>query len=78
MSGCGVLNREIEHMVLLALKSPEIYDDVARGTKCKFESNQPHAILFEGPAGTASTTFQKHSPFIELKGGLLFFTHVYL
>ncbi len=73
-----MLNREIEHMVLLALKSPEIYDDVARGTRCKFESNQLHSILFEGPTSTASTTFQKHSAFIELKGGLLFFTHVYV
>ncbi len=65
-------------MVLLALKGPKIYDDVVRGTRCKFESNQPHAILFEGLASTVSTTFQKHSPFIELKGGLLFFTHLYL
>jgi hypothetical protein len=62
MSGCGVLNREIEHMMLLELKSPEIYDDIAGGTRCKFESNQPHAILFEGPTGTASTTFHLTIP----------------
>jgi hypothetical protein len=41
--------REIEDMVLLALKRPEVYDNIARGTRRKFESNRPRAILFEGP-----------------------------
>lgn len=43
--------REIEDMVLLALKQPEVYDTIARGTRRKFESNRPRAILFEGPPG---------------------------
>ena len=38
-------------MVLLALKRPEVYDNIARGTRRKFESNRPRAILFEGPPG---------------------------
>lgn len=43
--------REIEDTILLALHSPEVYDDIARGTRCKFESNRPRAVLFEGPPG---------------------------
>jgi hypothetical protein len=46
--------REIEDMVLLALKQPEVYDTIARGTRRKFESNRPRAILFEGPPGKES------------------------
>lgn len=41
-------------MVLLALKRPEVYDTIARGTRRKFESNRPRAILFEGPPGKSS------------------------
>jgi hypothetical protein len=43
--------RVIEDTVLLALRSPEVYDDIARGTRHKFESNRPRAVLFEGPPG---------------------------
>ena len=28
-----------------------MYDEIAWGTRCKFESNRPRAILFEGPPG---------------------------
>lgn len=43
--------RIIEDTILLALHSPEVYDDIARGTRHKFESNRPRAVLFEGPPG---------------------------
>lgn len=46
---------EIEDSILLALQRPEVYDDIARGTRCKFESNRPRAVLFEGPPGLFST-----------------------
>lgn len=45
------LCRQIEDTILLALLSPETYDDIARGTRRKFESNRPRAVLFEGPPG---------------------------
>ncbi|KAF9599460.1 hypothetical protein IFM89_038554 [Coptis chinensis] len=42
---------EIEDTILLALHSRKVYDDIARGTWRKFESNRPRAVLFEGPSG---------------------------
>ena len=41
----------IEDTILLALQGPEVYDEIARGTRCKFETNRPRTILFEGPPG---------------------------
>lgn len=48
------MHREIEDTILLALHSPEVYDDIAHGTRRKFESNRPRAVLFEGPPGSSS------------------------
>ncbi|MCD9643643.1 hypothetical protein HAX54_031262 [Datura stramonium] len=45
-----------EDTILLALQSPEVYDDIARGTRRKFETNRPRAVLFEGPPGTGKTS----------------------
>lgn len=45
------LCREIEDTVLLALRRPEVYDEITHGTRRKFESNRPRAVLFEGPPG---------------------------
>ncbi|KAI4371158.1 hypothetical protein MLD38_019424 [Melastoma candidum] len=56
IAGYDKQKREIEDTVLLALKSPDIYDDIARGTRQKFESNRPRAVLFEGPPGTGKTS----------------------
>ncbi|KAL4628275.1 hypothetical protein ACB092_05G225500 [Castanea dentata] len=48
--------REIEDTVLLALRRPEVYDEITHGTRRKFESNRPRAVLFEGPPGTGKTS----------------------
>ncbi|XP_058095225.1 uncharacterized protein LOC131240775 isoform X2 [Magnolia sinica] len=56
IAGYDQQKREIEDTILLALQSPEVYDDIARGTRCKFESNRPRAVLFEGPPGTGKTS----------------------
>ncbi|KAH7856863.1 hypothetical protein Vadar_006354 [Vaccinium darrowii] len=36
--------------------SSSVYDDIARGTRSKFESNRPRAVLFERPPGTGKTS----------------------
>ncbi|KAA8520142.1 hypothetical protein F0562_014398 [Nyssa sinensis] len=56
IAGYNEQKREIEDTILLALHSPEVYDDIARGTRSKFETNRPRAVLFEGPPGTGKTS----------------------
>ncbi|KAJ7552712.1 hypothetical protein O6H91_06G066400 [Diphasiastrum complanatum] len=56
IAGYHEQKREIEDTVLLALQRPEVYDSIARGTRHKFESNRPRAVLFEGPPGTGKTS----------------------
>ncbi|KAJ0965478.1 hypothetical protein J5N97_026616 [Dioscorea zingiberensis] len=56
IAGYDQQKREIEDTVLLALQCPEVYDDIAHGTRSKFESNRPRAVLFEGPPGTGKTS----------------------
>ncbi|KAK2992202.1 hypothetical protein RJ640_005689 [Escallonia rubra] len=52
IAGYGQQKREIEDTILLALRSPEVYDDIAHGTRCKFETSRPRAVLFDGPPGS--------------------------
>ncbi|KAL6200921.1 hypothetical protein ACLB2K_024636 [Fragaria x ananassa] len=56
LAGYDLQKRQIEDTILLALLSPETYDDIARGTRRKYESNRPRAVLFEGPPGTGKTS----------------------
>ncbi|CAM9690633.1 unnamed protein product, partial [Phaeothamnion confervicola] len=55
LAGYDRMKREIEDTVVLALKHPETYDQIARETRRRFESNRPRAVLFEGPPGTGKT-----------------------
>ncbi|XP_010539308.1 PREDICTED: uncharacterized protein LOC104813427 [Tarenaya hassleriana] len=56
IAGYHQQKREIEDTILMSLHSPEVYDDIVRGTRSKFESNRPRAVLFEGPPGTGKTS----------------------
>ncbi|XVF87795.1 hypothetical protein PTKIN_Ptkin18bG0149600 [Pterospermum kingtungense] len=56
IAGYDRQKQEIEDTILLAINSPQVYDDIARGTRRKFESNRPRAVLFEGPPGTGKTS----------------------
>ncbi|KAL4628278.1 hypothetical protein ACB092_05G225600 [Castanea dentata] len=56
IAGYDQQKREIEDTILLALHSPEVYDDIAHETRRKFESNRPRAVLFDGPPGTGKTS----------------------
>ncbi|RLN90941.1 hypothetical protein BBJ28_00010477 [Nothophytophthora sp. Chile5] len=47
--------RSIEDTVVLALQNPELYERIAQKTRCRYESNRPRAVLFEGPPGTGKT-----------------------
>jgi len=56
MAGYESVKQEIQATVIHALKHPEIYAEIVSQTRHKQESNQPKAILFEGPPGTGKTT----------------------
>eukprot|EP00612_Vaucheria_litorea_P002371 CAMPEP_0171458494 /NCGR_PEP_ID=MMETSP0945-20130129/4153_1 /TAXON_ID=109269 /ORGANISM="Vaucheria litorea, Strain CCMP2940" /LENGTH=247 /DNA_ID=CAMNT_0011984319 /DNA_START=107 /DNA_END=846 /DNA_ORIENTATION=- len=55
MAGYDEVKKEIEDTLILAIKHPNEYDEVARKTRRHFESNRPRAILLSGPPGTGKT-----------------------
>lgn len=56
LAGYNEQKQTIEESLLLPLMRPEVYDEVARGTRDHFQSNRPRAVLFVGPPGTGKTT----------------------
>ena len=56
LAGYEEQKRTIEDVLLLPLVRPDVYDNVARGTREKFSSNRPRAVLFVGPPGTGKTS----------------------
>ncbi len=56
IAGYEDVKQEIKDTVLLPLQHPEVYEQIAQGTRKKYETVKPKAILFEGPPGTGKTT----------------------
>ncbi|MBU3906793.1 MAG: AAA family ATPase [Nanoarchaeota archaeon] len=56
IAGYENVKQEIRDTVLLPLQHPEGYEQIAKGTRKKYETIRPKAILFEGPPGTGKTT----------------------
>lgn len=55
LAGYEKVKTEIEDTIVLALQNPELYERIAEKTRCRYESNRPRAVLFEGPPGTGKT-----------------------
>ncbi|CAH0477100.1 unnamed protein product [Peronospora belbahrii] len=55
LAGYENVKLEIDDTVVLALQNPELYERIAQKTRCRYESNRPRAVLFEGPPGTGKT-----------------------
>eukprot|EP00002_Diphylleia_rotans_P018141 TRINITY_DN3520_c0_g1_i4.p1 TRINITY_DN3520_c0_g1~~TRINITY_DN3520_c0_g1_i4.p1 ORF type:complete len:402 (-),score=69.23 TRINITY_DN3520_c0_g1_i4:882-2087(-) len=56
LAGCEKIKAEVEDHILLALKHPEVFDQISKGTRKYPKSNLPKAIMFTGPPGTGKTS----------------------
>lgn len=56
IAGYEDVKQEIRDTVLLPLQNTEVYERIAKGTRKKYETVRPKAVLFEGPPGTGKTT----------------------
>lgn len=56
IAGYEEVKRRIRESIILPLKNPVMYDEIAKLTRKTFESNRPRVILFEGCPGVGKTT----------------------
>ncbi|GJW88603.1 ribonuclease H-like domain-containing protein [Tanacetum coccineum] len=68
---------DIEDTILLALQSPEVYDEIARRTRCKFETNRPRVVLFEGPPVSINEIKALYDIFKRLSYVIIEYGHTY-
>ncbi len=59
IAGYEEVKRRIRESIILPLKNPGMYDEIAKLTRKTFESNRPRAILFEGYPGVGKTTIAR-------------------
>lgn len=55
VAGYDDVKRRIEDALVLPLQHPDVFDGVARGTRARFASNVPAAVLYSGPPGCGKT-----------------------
>lgn len=59
LAGYESQKRDIEDTVLLSLTHADVFDEITKATRVRFEKNRAKAVLFEGPPGTGKTTSAK-------------------
>merc|ERR1712196_219130 len=55
MAGYEDVKQELDDVLILPLQNPEVYENVVKNTRKRYETNKPRAVLFEGPPGTGKT-----------------------
>lgn len=56
LAGYETQKKQIEENLLLPLRRPDVFDEIAKKTRLHYSSNRPRAILFTGPPGTGKTS----------------------
>lgn len=55
IAGYSEVKQRIQDTLVLPLQHPEVYDSVVRGTRAKYQSNIPKAVLYSGKPGCGKT-----------------------